>query len=122
METMADFIQSAFQIIAGIACVSVVLSLVCFALAVRKLRNLDIPPDADFTTTLLAVPIYVVLAIDLLDFGLDIFATPIVWVVLDRLNLKSLRNISAVEALIPFTNPIPTLTIAWVAVRLGVRF
>jgi hypothetical protein len=49
---------------------------------------------------------------------LDILAAPVVWVVLDRLGLRALRNVSAIEALIPFTQPIPTLTASWIWVRL----
>ncbi len=119
MEALIDFIQGAFVALTLLACVSVSLAIVCFALAVKKLRHLDIPPDADLTTTLLAVPIYVVLAIDLLDLGLDMLAAPIVWVALDWLNLRALRNVSSAEALIPFTGPIPSLTIAWLVVRIA---
>jgi hypothetical protein len=37
--------------------------------------------------------------------------------VLDRLGLKGLRNKAAIEALIPFTQPIPTFTLSWIAAR-----
>jgi hypothetical protein len=39
------------------------------------------------------------------------------WIVLDRLGLRGLRNKAAIEALIPFTQPIPTFTLSWVAAR-----
>lgn len=110
----------AFLICAG---VSVLLGTLLLVLAVQQVRHLNIPPDADLTTTLQHVPLLVVVAIDLLDLGLDVLALPIVWIVLDRMNLRALRNVSSIEVLIPFTGPIPTMTLAWLAVRvLGVRF
>ena len=98
------------------------LSIALLTVAVRQMRRIDIPDNADLTTTLLAIPLVVVLGLDLLDFALDFLALPIVWVLLNNMKLRALRNVSAVEALVPFTQPIPTLTIAWIAVRLGVRF
>lgn len=105
-------------IIAGIMLLNLVIFGILLTLAYRQLKKMHIPPDADFRQTIRLVPLFLVLAIDLLDFTLDILAVPIVWVILDRLGLKALRNVSAIEALVPFTQPIPTLTIAW----LGVRF
>jgi uncharacterized membrane-anchored protein len=94
------------------------LAIFLFVFFVSRLRHLDIPQDAGFGETLLYVPLSLVLFIDLLDFALDILAAPITWVVLDRLGLKALRNVFALEAIIPFTQAIPAMTIAWVAVRL----
>lgn len=105
-------------VIAGIMLINLLIFGVLITLAYHRLKTIDIPPDADFRQTIRLVPFFLVLAIDLLDLTLDILAVPIVWVILDRLGLKALRNVSALEALIPFTQPIPTLTIAW----LGVRF
>lgn len=87
------------------------------ALTYRKLRRLRVPPGADLLTTLRAVPFGLVVALDLLDFGLDFLATPFVWALLGRFNLRALRNVAAVEAFIPFTQPVPTLTLAWLAAR-----
>ncbi len=98
--------------------VCLTLALLLFIFVVRKIRRLDIPPGATLSETLQAAPFTLVAFIDLLDLGLDVFAVPITWVVLDRLNLRALRNVSALEALIPFTGPIPTLTLAWIWVRL----
>lgn len=97
--------------------VSLTLALLLFVLVIRKLRRLNIPPNASFAETLHYTPFVVVLFIDLLDWGLDFLAAPISWVILDRLGLKALRNVSALEALLPFTQPIPTLTAAWLWVR-----
>lgn len=103
--------------------VCLTLALILFLLIAHKVRRLNIPPGAGFGETLLYTPLLLVLAIDLLDLGLDVLAAPVTWVLLDRIGLKALRNISAVEALIPFTGPIPTLTISWIWVRLfGPRY
>ena len=103
--------------IGGVMLVALVLGLIVLAQAYRKLRRIRLPPDADFFTTVRAVPLSLVVALDLIDLGLDIFSTPIIWFVLDRLRLQSLRNVASFEALIPFTGPIPTLTLAWFAAR-----
>jgi hypothetical protein len=98
--------------------VALTIAVVGLALIARSIRNLNVPPDADFFTTLRHVPLMLVVLLDLLDFGLDIFAAPIAWIALDRLNLRGLRNKAALEALIPFTQAIPTFTIGWAVVRL----
>ncbi len=98
--------------------IALVIALVGLALIARSIRNLNVPDDADFFTTLRHVPLALVVLLDLLDFGLDIFAAPIAWIVLDRLHLRGLRNKAALEALIPFTQPIPTFSIGWIVVRM----
>jgi hypothetical protein len=84
----------------------------------RGIRRLRIPPDADFFTTMRHIPLALVIALDLLDFGLDIFSAPIIWIALDRMGLYNLRNKATIEAIIPFTNVIPTFTVSWFAARL----
>jgi hypothetical protein len=84
----------------------------------QRLRRIRLPPDADFFDTVRAVPLSLVVALDLLDLGLDVLSAPIIWYVLGRLRLQALRNVASFEALIPFTGPIPTLTLAWLAARL----
>jgi hypothetical protein len=64
------------------------------------------------------IPLPLAIVLDLLDFGLDIFSAPIMWIALDRMGLYNLRNKATIEALIPFTNVIPTFTASWFAVRL----
>jgi hypothetical protein len=95
----------------------VVIALAGLLLMVRSIRRLNIPPDADYFTTLRYVPLALVILLDLLDAGLDILAAPIAWVILDRMGLRGLRNKAAVEALIPFTQVIPTFTLSWIAAR-----
>lgn len=97
--------------------VALAIATVGLALMWRSIRRLDVPPTAGFFTTMRYIPLPLVVLLDLLDFGLDIFAAPVSWLVLDRLGLKGLRNKAALEALIPFTQPIPTFTISWFAAR-----
>ena len=70
-----------------------------------------------FTSTLRITPLWVVIVVDLLDLIFDTLAAPVVWFLLDRMNLKALRLLATVEAIVPFTQFIPTLTICWVLVN-----
>lgn len=115
---MDEWFRSFGQVLLSVLLISVVLGAVLLALVYRSLRRIKVPPNADFFTTVRAVPLGLVVGLDLLDLGLDVLATPIVWVILSRFRLQALRNVAAVEALIPFTQPIPTLTLAWVAARM----
>lgn len=105
------------KIFAILALVALVVAAAVLTLAIRKLRRIRVPADADFFTAVRAVPLSLVVGLDLLDFALDIFSAPIIWAILNRAGLQALRNTAAIEALIPITGPIPTLTIAWVAAR-----
>ncbi len=96
----------------------VAIALIGLLLIARRVRRLRIPPNADFFTTMRMVPLALVVFLDLLDFGLDIFSAPIIWVLLDRMGLPNLRNKATVEAIIPITGPIPTFTVCWFAARL----
>jgi len=98
--------------------VGLVLALLLLAYVLRKIQKIDVPPNAGFTETLRYTPFAVVLLIDLLDLALDILAAPFSWIILDRLGLRALRAVSAIEAVIPFTQPIPTMTLCWLFVRL----
>ena len=106
------------KIFAVIAVIALVLAAVVLTYAIRKLRRIRLPADADFFTAVRAVPLSLVIGLDLLDLALDVFSAPIMWVILNRTGLQALRNTAAIEALIPVTGPIPTLTIAWGAARL----
>jgi hypothetical protein len=114
----ADDLRTIGLIIAAIILASLLLSALMLLVAYRQVRKIDIPPGAGFAETLHYTPFSVVLGIDVLDLALDVLAAPIAWVVLDRLGLKALRAVSAIEALIPGTQLIPTLTLAWFIVRL----
>ncbi|HSF41474.1 MAG TPA: hypothetical protein VLT87_16865 [Thermoanaerobaculia bacterium] len=105
------------RVLGVIALIALILAAVVLAWAFRSLRRIRVPQDADFFTTLRAVPLSLVVGLDLLDLGLDVLSTPIIWVILSRYRLQALRNVASIEALIPFTAPIPTLTLAWFAAR-----
>ncbi|MBX0330348.1 hypothetical protein K2Z83_22045 [Oscillochloris sp. ZM17-4] len=94
------------------------IALIGLVLMVRQIRRLQVPHDAGFFTTMRYVPLLLVVLLDLLDFGLDFFSAPISWIILDRMGLYGLRNKAVIEALIPFTQPIPTFTLSWAAARL----
>ena len=113
-----DILRNIGLTFSAIMLVSLVLGAIFMGIAVIKLRKLDIPVDAGFVETLHFTPLVVVIAVDLLDLALDFLAAPISWAILDRLGLKALRTVSAVEALIPGTQLIPTMTLCWFAVRL----
>ena len=112
-ETFGDLL---FWLLVAMA-VALTVAAVGLALIWRSIKSIDIPPDAGYFTTLRDVPLTLAVLLDMLDFGLDIFAAPVSWIVLDRLGLRGLRNKAAIEALIPFTQPIPTFTASWVATR-----
>ncbi len=85
---------------------------------VWKVRRIQLPVDADFFTALRATPFVVVLLLDLLDLSLDFLSAPIAWIILSRLGLKPLRGVTVVEGLLPGTQFLPTMTIAWFIARL----
>jgi hypothetical protein len=91
--------------------------LIGWALGKLREKRLRVPAGADFFTTVRNVPLPLLIGLDLLDLGLDVFSAPIIWFILNRLKLQKLRNVATVEALIPFSAPIPTLTIAWLLAR-----
>jgi len=98
--------------------ISLLFGLLLLAWVAWQVRRIDVPDGADFAETLRYTPFTVVLMIDLLDFALDFLGAPVAWVILDRLGLKALRGVATVEALLPFTQLIPTMTLAWIGVRL----
>ncbi len=110
-------LRTILEVMAVIALVALVLAAIVLGLTVRKLRRIRLPQDADFFTAIRAVPLSLVIGLDLLDLGLDVFATPITWFILNRSGLQALRNAAAFEAMIPFTGPIPTMTLAWLFAR-----
>lgn len=116
-----DVLQTVGLLVAVWMIASAFLALLLFLFVIRQIRRINVPPGSGFSETLRHTPFVVVLFIDLLDWGLDFLAAPISWIVLDRLGLKALRGISVVEALIPFTQVIPTMTLCWLGVRLGVN-
>lgn len=109
------------NILLGIGTVALVAGVLAFGflmLAIVQLRRIKVPPTAGFAETMTYVPLTLALFLDFLDLALDIFAAPISWVILSRLGLPGLRGVTAVEALLPFTQALPTMTIAWIGIRL----
>lgn len=109
-------------IFVGLAVFSLIAATLLTLVTYRRLRHLRLPSDADFTTCLRAVPISVVIILDLLDFGLDVFSVPIAWVLLGKLGLQGLRGITIFEEIIPGTQLLPTMTLAWIGIRIYDRF
>jgi hypothetical protein len=98
--------------------IGLILTALLAVLILRSVRRIYLPPDADFFTALRATPLTVVLMLDLLDFSLDFLSAPIAWPLLGRLGLTPLRQVTVIEELIPGTQVIPTMTLAWLAARL----
>lgn len=98
---------------------ALILAILTLFWVVWRVRKIEVPPDADFMTTLRHTPFSVVLLLDLLDLGLDILSAPFAWAILSWLGLKSLRGVAVVEGLLPMTHFLPTMTVAWVIARLG---
>ncbi|MBA3532142.1 MAG: hypothetical protein H0T73_09505 [Ardenticatenales bacterium] len=107
-----------FQTLLLISGVSLVLATLLGIWVWRSVKRLRLPEDATFVEAMRLTPFSVVLFLDLLDLGLDFLSAPIAWVVLNHLGLRQLRGASVIESLIPGTQAIPTMTAAWVLVRL----
>lgn len=113
-SNLAEFLRI-LLIISG---VSLALAGFVFAYVVWRVQKINIPANASFVQALKLTPFSVVLLLDLLDLGLDFFSAPISWTLLGYLGLKPLRGVTVVEGLIPATQAIPTMSLAWLAVRL----
>lgn len=92
-------------------------SLAVLALLAHRIRRLEVPPDAGLIEVLQMVPLSLVVVLDLLDLSLDVLAAPISWFILGRLGLGALRGLTVLEALIPGTQLLPTMTAAWFIAR-----
>jgi hypothetical protein len=103
-----------FLILAGIG---LLLTLILLGWVIWRVRRIRLPPDADFLTALRLTPLAVVILLDLLDFSLDFLSAPFSWTLLSYLGLKPLRGVTIVEALIPGTQFLPTMTVAWLLAR-----
>jgi hypothetical protein len=101
----------------GLMGAGVVLSALLLIWILWRVRRIDLPAGADAITALQKTPFIVVLALDLLDLGLDFFSAPFAWALLGRLGLTPLRGVTVVEGLIPGTQLVPTMTLAWLFAR-----
>jgi len=112
-----EWIRNALLALGICAGVGVTGATVLLWVAFRQVAEIEIPDDADFFETLQMVPITVPLALDFLDLAFDVFSAPISWVVLELLGLRQLQMITVFEGIIPGTQIIPTMTIAWFVAR-----
>jgi hypothetical protein len=81
------------------------------------IRRVRLPEGADALTALRMTPLSVVVLLDLLDLALDFLSAPLAWIILTRLGLGPLRGVTVVESVIPGTQFIPTMTLAWLFAR-----
>jgi hypothetical protein len=100
------------------AAIGLILTALLVIWILRNVRRISLPAEADFFTALRATPLLVVLMLDLLDFSLDFLSAPIAWPLLGHLGLAPLREVTMIEELIPGTQIIPTMTLAWIAARI----
>ncbi len=110
---LTNLLYTLLWVLGGVLVVAMLLLL----WAIWSVRHINLPPNADFFTTLRATPFIVVLVLDLLDFSLDFLSAPIAWVFLSYLGLAPLRVVTTVETLIPGTQFLPTMTTAWIVAR-----
>lgn len=100
-----------------VSAVGLTLSLALLGWVLWRVRKIQLPVDADTLTALRMTPLAVVILLDLLDLSLDIFSAPVSWTILGYLGLSPLRGVTVVESLIPGTQLLPTMTLAWLAAR-----
>jgi hypothetical protein len=115
-----DLTTLLFVFFALVGC-AMLITLALIVWIVLRIRRLYLPPNADFFSALRATPLIVVIVLDLLDFSLDIFSAPISWVLLSYLGLAPLRLVAVVKDLIPITNFVPLMTLAWLYARYSYR-
>lgn len=115
---MQESLQTFAMTLLGLMSIALVAAVALLILIVVKIRHIHVPEGAGFAETMLYTPLLVVIFLDVLDFALDFLSAPIAWAVLDRLGLKGLRGIATVESLIPLTQGVPTMTMAWIGVRI----
>jgi hypothetical protein len=101
----------------GLMLAGLFLSALLLIWVIWRVRRIDLPAGADALTALQRTPFVVVLLLDLLDLGLDIFSVPLTWPLLGRLGLAPLRGVAVLEGIIPGTQLIPTMTLAWLLAR-----
>ncbi|GAC1547380.1 MAG: hypothetical protein NVS4B8_12110 [Herpetosiphon sp.] len=114
---MSEYGNTVLRQLAILLVAVAVVGFIMFWWVARRLRKLPLAPNAGFASTLRVVPLALVVALDLLDFGLNVLSAPITWFLLSRFKLQGLRRWAVIKDLIPFDGPIPLLTLAWVAVR-----
>lgn len=110
-------VEDVLLIMAVLAAIGGLLSVVLVIWVAKKVKRITLPEGASFLTALRATPFLVVVLLDLLDLSIDFFAAPFAWSLLGYLGLAPLRTVTVVESLIPGTQFLPTMTLAWLAAR-----
>jgi hypothetical protein len=121
METTGIDLRTLAYILLALIGAGMIISLLLVIWVIRRIHRIRLPQNADFLTALRATPFIVVLVLDLLDFSLDFLSAPISWFLLRRLGLGPLQGATLIEGLIPGTQMIPTMTLAWVIARIFTR-
>ncbi len=99
----------------------ILLSIILIIVVVWRVRKIEIPVGADFFEALRYTPLIIVITLDVLDFAFDFLSAPIGFTLLTFLGLNPLRGVAAIEAVIPGTQLIPLMTLAWIFVRFADR-
>jgi hypothetical protein len=118
MDWLAQIDSRVWYTLLALIAAALVLAVLLGLWVLWRVRRIHLPPDADTLTALRATPLSVVLLLDLLDFSLDFLSAPFTWIILGRLGLAPLRGVSVIESIIPGTQFIPTMTLAWIFARL----
>jgi len=103
----------------GLVGSGILLSIILIIFIVWRVRKIEIPAGADFFEALRYTPLIIVITLDVLDFAFDFLSAPIGFTLLTFLGLNPLRGVAAIEAVIPGTQLIPLMTIAWGFVRIA---
>lgn len=107
--------------ILGFLVIGIVLSIILIVFIIWRIRKIEIPAGADFFEALRYTPLIIVITLDMLDFAFDFLSAPIGFTLLTFLGLNPLRGVAAIEAVIPGTQLIPLMTLAWLFVRFADR-
>ncbi|MFA9406487.1 MAG: hypothetical protein ACERKX_11805 [Anaerolineales bacterium] len=105
--------------ILGFLGTGILLSIILVIFVIWRIKKIEIPAGADFFEALRYTPLIIVITLDVLDFAFDFLSAPIGFTLLTFLGLNPLRGVAAIEAVIPGTQLIPLMTIAWGFVRIA---
>jgi hypothetical protein len=120
LEALSDIdLQQALWLFLLVIGIGMVLSLMLFIWVIWRVKRINLPADAGPVAALYATPFGVVALLDLLDLTLDFLAAPLAWTLLSYLGLLPLRGVTVLWALIPGTQALPIMTLAWLFVRLS---
>ena len=110
-------LQIALYTFLGFFGTGILLSIILIIVVVWRVRKIEIPAGADFFEALRYTPLIIPITLDVLDFAFDFLSAPIGFTLLTFLGLNPLRGVAAIEAVIPGTQLIPLMTVAWIFVR-----